>query len=128
MLKKALVSLVHDFSETMFPFGLPHDLKCFSLDDSHIKFSNSLLKILFSTRGSHDFKIYVEISAQRFICNVQHTATSKENMSMKCILFEPHFYIAKLGYAGYSYFFLFLLQNIDCWYSLEPPRLCFELK
>ena len=35
---------------------------------------------------------------------------------------EPHVYIAKLGYAGVYLFFLFLLQNIDCGYSLEPPR------
>ena len=35
---------------------------------------------------------------------------------------EPHFYIAKLGYEGVYVFFLFLLQNIDCGYSLEPPR------
>ena len=35
---------------------------------------------------------------------------------------EPHFYIAKRGYAGVYLFFLFLLQNIDCGYSLEPPR------
>ena len=35
---------------------------------------------------------------------------------------NPHFYIAKLGYAGVYLFFLFLLQNIDCGYSLEPPR------
>ena len=34
----------------------------------------------------------------------------------------PHFYIAKLGYAGVNLFFLFLLQNIDCVYTLEPPR------
>ena len=34
----------------------------------------------------------------------------------------PHFYIVKLGYAGVYLFFLFLLQNIDCGYSLEPPR------
>ena len=34
----------------------------------------------------------------------------------------PHFYIAKLGYAGVYLFFLFLLQNIDCGYLLEPPR------
>ena len=34
----------------------------------------------------------------------------------------PYFYIAKLGYAGVYLFFLFLLQNIDCGYSLEPPR------
>ena len=35
---------------------------------------------------------------------------------------KPHFYIVKLGYAGVYLFFLFLLQNIDCGYSLEPPR------
>ena len=35
---------------------------------------------------------------------------------------ETHFYIAKLGYPGVYLFFLFLLQNIDCGYSLEPPR------
>ena len=35
---------------------------------------------------------------------------------------EPHFYIAKLGYAGVYLFSLFLLQNIDCGYSLEPPQ------
>ena len=34
---------------------------------------------------------------------------------------EPHFYVAKLGYAGIYLFFLFLLQNRDCGYSLEPP-------
>ena len=34
----------------------------------------------------------------------------------------PHFYIAKLGYKGVYLFSLFLLQNIDCGYSLEPPR------
>ena len=33
-----------------------------------------------------------------------------------------HFYIAKLGFAGVSMFFLFLFQKIDCGYSLEPPR------
>ena len=34
---------------------------------------------------------------------------------------KPHFYIVKLGYAGVYLFYLFLLQNIDCGYSLEPP-------
>ena len=32
---------------------------------------------------------------------------------------KPHFYIVKLGY---TLFFLFLVKNIDCGYSLEPPR------
>ena len=27
-----------------------------------------------------------------------------------------------LGFAGVYLFFLFLLQNIDCGYSLEPPQ------
>ena len=35
---------------------------------------------------------------------------------------EPHFYLVKLGFAEVYLFFLFLLQNIDCGYSLEPPR------
>ena len=42
----------------------------------------------------------------------------------------PYFYIAKLGYAGVYLFFLFLLQSIDCGYSLKTctHNLCFELK
>ena len=35
---------------------------------------------------------------------------------------KPHFYIVKLGFTGYTLFFLFLLKSIDCGYSLEPPR------
>ena len=36
----------------------------------------------------------------------------------------PHIYKVKLGGGGYRglHFFLFLLQNIDCGYSLEPPH------
>ena len=51
---------------------------------------------------------------------------------------KPHFYIVKLGFTGvYISFFLFLLKNIDCGYSLELPieavltsthNLCFEQK
>ena len=36
--------------------------------------------------------------------------------------FKPHIYIVKLGLLGYTLFFLFLLKNIDCGHSLEPPR------
>ena len=35
---------------------------------------------------------------------------------------KPQFYIVQLGSQGYTLFFLFLLKNIDCGYSLEPPR------
>ena len=35
---------------------------------------------------------------------------------------KPHFYIVKLGFTGVCIIFIILLKNIDCWYSLEPPR------
>ena len=49
---------------------------------------------------------------------------------------KPHFYIVKLGFTGVYIIFLIFAQNIDCGYSLEPPRrvltsthnLCFEQK
>ena len=34
---------------------------------------------------------------------------------------KPHFYIVKLGFAGVQVIFLIYAQNMDCWYSLEPP-------
>ena len=44
---------------------------------------------------------------------------------------EPHFYVAKLGFAGVHlfFFFFFLLQNIDCEAVLTcNHNLCFEQK
>ena len=50
---------------------------------------------------------------------------------------KPHFYIVKLGSAGVYIIFVISAKNIDCGYSLEPPRrggsneyhnLCFEQK
>ena len=35
---------------------------------------------------------------------------------------KPHFYIVKLGFTGVYIDFLISAQNIDCGYSLEPPR------
>ena len=35
---------------------------------------------------------------------------------------KPHFYIVKLGFTGVYITFLISAQNIDCGYSLEPPR------
>ena len=35
---------------------------------------------------------------------------------------KPHFYIVKLGFTGVYIIFLISAQNIDCWYSLEPPH------
>ena len=46
----------------------------------------------------------------------------QENMSVQLYPHEPHFYIAKLGSQGYTYFSFIFAQNMDCGYSLEPPR------
>ena len=35
---------------------------------------------------------------------------------------KPHFYIVKLGFIGVYIIFLISAENIDCGYSLEPPR------
>ena len=36
--------------------------------------------------------------------------------------FKPHFYKVKWGLQGYTLFFLFFPENIDCEYSWKPPR------
>ena len=35
---------------------------------------------------------------------------------------KPHFHIVKLGFTGVYIIFHISAQNIDCGYSLEPPR------
>ena len=35
---------------------------------------------------------------------------------------KPHFYIVKFGFTGVYIIFIFLLLNINFWYSLEPPQ------
>ena len=35
---------------------------------------------------------------------------------------KPHFYTVKLGFQGIYNIFRISAQNIDCGYSLEPPR------
>ena len=41
---------------------------------------------------------------------------------LRAVILIWHLYIVKLRFAGVYLFFLFLLQNIDCGYSLEPSR------
>ena len=46
----------------------------------------------------------------------------QENMFIKCIPRKTPLFAVKLGFAGLNLFFSPLIQNIDCGYSLEPPR------
>ena len=70
----------------------------------------------------------------QYFVNILHTGTDYSCSSVEadcsirktCLCdkypLKPHFYKEKLGFAGVYLSFLFLLQNIDCGYSLEPPR------
>ena len=58
--------------------------------------------------------------------SIHSHSMSSEKTSQKhdCVMYTPlypKFIIAKLGYAWVYLSFLFLLQNIHCGYSLEPP-------
>ena len=69
----------------------------------------------------------------RGLCFVIITKTCLYNFDPR----KPHYYIVKLELTGVNIIFLISTQNIDCGYSLEPPRrgssneyhnLCFEQK
>ena len=51
------------------------------------------------------------------------TARIKKTRLYNIDLLKPHFLYSKnWGLLGCTLFYLFLLKNIDCGYSLEPPR------
>ena len=52
------------------------------------------------------------------VCAVHITKTYLYNFDP----LKPHFYIVKLGFTGVYIIFHISAQNIDCGYSLEPPR------
>ena len=89
---------------------------------SHIKFS------FFDYNFHFDSFLWNQNKPPYAHCN--KSGVRQKNMSVHirktcpCKVYPliPLFYIVKLGYAGVYLFFLFLLQNIDCGYSLEPPR------
>ena len=66
------------------------------------------------------FNLFSNISVLGYVGNRIHFI--RKTCPCNVYPLEPHFYIAKLGYAGVYLFFLFLVQNIDCGYSLEPPH------
>ena len=53
--------------------------------------------------------------------SIASSCSSRKHAYIILIPLNPTF-IVKLGLQGYTLFNLFLLKNIDCGYSLEPPR------
>ena len=72
----------------------------------------------FQITGSHDFETLVSYMLRRYRIIHDITKTRLYNFDP----FKPHFYIVKLGFTGVYIIFLIPAQNIDCGYSLEPPR------
>ena len=76
-----------------------------------------------NTSGKHVHAIFAPLNPTFIIMqNWRMHGYIRKTSPCKVYPLKPHFYIVKLGYAGVYLFFLFLLQNIDCGYSLEPPR------
>ena len=48
--------------------------------------------------------------------------TSRKHAYIILTPLNPIFYIVNLGFTGVYIVFLISAQNIDCGYSLEPPR------
>ena len=58
-----------------------------------------------------------------FLMSSTDLLSHRENMSVKCIPPKtPLLYNENGVYRGKLFFLLFLLQNIDCGYTLEPPQ------
>ena len=81
--------------------------------------------------NTHNSCVYGEISKKNTQIIVRYSTTlhvRSESFSItKTYLynFDPlklHFYIVKLGFTGVDIIFLISAQNLDCGYSLEPPR------
>ena len=91
--------------------------KCCKID-SH----SSATNFGFDKKLKIDFPVCTIYSIRIAIC-ISRTAIYRDAVLVGDTqpYLKPHFYIVKLGYAGVYLFFLFLLQNIDCGYSLEPP-------
>ena len=58
-----------------------------------------------------------------------HSLPSRKHAYIILTPLTPHHCIVKLGFTGVCIFFLILLKNIDCGYSLtSTDNLCFEQK
>ena len=79
-----------------------------------------------NAKAIHNIGVYAIFSDQRFTDTLTNDIVSFEHIT-KTYLYnfdplKPHFYIVKLGFTGIYIIFLISAQNIDCGYSLEPPR------
>ena len=89
-----------------------------------------VLLIIITLRFSH-WTLKKWLFEQHFVCIPHyshrsplngHYITSRKHAYIILTPLKPHFYIVKLGFTGVYIIFLISVKNIDCGYSLEPPR------
>ena len=73
---------------------------------------------MFLTGGYAFIRLVGVMLVNSIYCRLYITKTRLYNVDP----LKPHFYIVKLGFTGVYIIFLISAQNIDCGYSLEPPR------
>ena len=95
---------------------IPRRLQCRHIDLGDVSPSNTEHLTAAMNSSAHGIQVSVFMSQHFSGQTIMKTGPCHEYP------LKPHFYTAKLGYAGVFLFFLFLLQNINCEYSLEPPR------
>ena len=66
--------------------------------------------------------VYLYIKSQFALYKPQREKTITKTQLYMFDPLKPHCYIIKLGFTGVYIIFLNSAQNIDCGYSLEPPR------
>ena len=99
-----------------FPCSIPWKITLFSAPlPKRFKAILSALKLI---QRSHFVEIDAFTLIERYFWSKFITTTYLYNFDP----LKPHFYIVKLGFTGVYFIFLISAQNIDCEYSLEPPR------
>ena len=113
-------------------------MQVFSIEDNLHEVSNPFFfsgkkkrKIMISNFSSADSAHLMQVSLSKTcltvcvsLCYLTNEVEDPyhEKRLYKFDPLKPHFYIVKLGFTGVYIIFLFLLRNIDCGYSLEPPH------
>ena len=71
--------------------------------------------------------MFLKLGLSHDKCSKHYKVYTIKTLACPCNIYpltavKSHFYIVKVGNTGVYLFFLFLIQNIDCGYSLEPPK------
>ena len=68
--------------------------------------------------------MFLKLGLSHDKCSKHYKVYTIKTLACPCNIYplKSHFYIVKVGNTGVYLFFLFLIQNIDCGYSLNRLR------